>query len=105
MPTAARATAAACDVAGPGRRAASGGTMRRVWIVPLGIIASLISVALIINQLGSAIDVFQLADPTGSFGIYFYVGGLAANLAVILITVCVLLRVRRRISDWALPWS
>ena len=65
--------------------------MRRFWIAPLGIVASLISVALIINQLGSAIDVFQLADPTGSFGIYFYVGGLAANLAVILITVCVLL--------------
>jgi hypothetical protein len=57
----------------------------------LGIIASLISVALIINQFRSAIDVFELADPTGSFGIYFYVGGLAANLAVILITACVLM--------------
>ena len=65
--------------------------MRRFWIAPLGIIASLIAAAVIINQLRSAIDVFQLADPTGSFGTYFYLGGLAANLAVILLTVCVLL--------------
>ena len=65
--------------------------MRRFWIAPLGIIASLIAAAVIINQLRSAIDVFQLADPTGSFGTYFYLGGLAANLAVILLTVYVLL--------------
>jgi len=77
--------------AAPGPAGAQQVMMRRFWIAPLGIIASLISVALIVNQLGSAIDVFQLADPTGSFGIYFYVGGLAANLAVILITVCLLL--------------
>ena len=57
----------------------------------MGIIASVISVALMINQLRSVIDVFQLADPTGSLGIYFYAGGLAANVAVILVTVCVLL--------------
>jgi len=43
-------------------------------------IASVISVALMINQLRSVIDVFQLADPTGSLGIYFYAGGLAAAL-------------------------
>src|SRR5438105_15925814 len=66
--------------------------MRRFWIAPLGIIASLISVALIIQQLRSTIDVFELADPTGNFGIYFFLGGLAANLAVLFVAVCVLLR-------------
>jgi len=57
----------------------------------LGIIASLISVALIVQQLRSTIDVFELADPTGNFGIYFFLGGLAANLAVLFVAVCVLL--------------
>ena len=57
----------------------------------MGIIASLISVALIVQQLRSTIDVFELADPTGNFGIYFFVGGLAANLAVLFVAVCVLL--------------
>src|SRR5438477_9822656 len=65
--------------------------MRRFWIAPLGIIASLISVALIVQQLRSTIDVFELADPTGNFGIYFFLGGLAANLAVLFVAVCVLL--------------
>lgn len=65
--------------------------MRRFWIAPLGIIASLISAARIIQQLRSVVDVFELADPTGAFGIYFFLGGLAANLAVILVAVCVLL--------------
>ena len=65
--------------------------MRRFWIVPLGIIASLISVALILQQLRSTMDVFELADPTGNFGIYFFLGGLAANLAVIFVAICVLL--------------
>src|SRR5437762_5950139 len=65
--------------------------MRRFWIAPLGIIASLISVALIVQQLRSTIDVFELADPTGKFGIYFFLGGLAANLAVLFVAVCVLL--------------
>jgi hypothetical protein len=44
--------------------------MRRFWIAPLGIIASLISVAFIVQQFRSTIDVFELADPTGNFGIY-----------------------------------
>lgn len=65
--------------------------MRRFWIAPLGIIASLISVALIVQQLRSTIDVFELADPTGNFGIYFFLGGLAANLAVLFVAVCLLL--------------
>jgi hypothetical protein len=65
--------------------------MRRFWIAPLGIIASLISVALIVQQLRSTIDVFELADPTGNFGIYLFVGGLAANLAVLFVAVCLLL--------------
>src|SRR5205807_9057618 len=65
--------------------------MRRFWIAPLGIIASLISVALIVQQLRSTIDVFELADPTGNFGIYFFLGGLAANLAVLFVSVCLLL--------------
>src|SRR5881227_2417224 len=65
--------------------------MRRFWIAPLGIIASLISVALIVQQLRSTIDVFELADPTGKFGIYFFLGGLAAHLAVLFVAVCVLL--------------
>jgi hypothetical protein len=65
--------------------------MRRFWIAPLGIIASLISLAAMIQQFRSVIDVFQLADPTGAFGIYFFLGGLAANLAVILVAVCVML--------------
>jgi hypothetical protein len=75
----------------PARRGAQQVMMRRFWIASLGIIASLISGAVITNQLRSAIEVFELADPTGSFRIYFYVGGLAANLAVILITACLLL--------------
>ena len=57
----------------------------------MGIIASLISVALIVQQLRSTIDVFELADPTGNFGIYFFLGGLAANLAVLFVALCVLL--------------
>ena len=57
----------------------------------MGIIASLISVALIVQQLRSTIDVFELADPTGNFGIYFFLGGLAANVAVLFVAVCVLL--------------
>ncbi|HEY4472447.1 MAG TPA: hypothetical protein VGN21_14830 [Stellaceae bacterium] len=65
--------------------------MRRFWITPLGIIASLVSLAAITQQLRSVIDVFELADPTGNFGIYFFLGGLAANLAVIFVAVCVLL--------------
>ena len=51
----------------------------------------MISLALIINDYRSIIDVFELAEPTGSFGIYFHLGGLAAGLAVILVTVCLLL--------------
>src|SRR5207237_7634971 len=91
MPTGNGTGRRAGDDAGPRGRAARRWIMRRFWIAPLGIIASLIAAAVIINQLRSAIDVFQLADPTGAFGRYFYLGGLAANLAVILVAVCVLL--------------
>ena len=65
--------------------------MRRFLVAGLGVVASLISLALIINDYRSIIDVFELAEPTGSFGIYFHLGGLAAGLAVILVTVCLLL--------------
>src|SRR5206468_7133774 len=89
----ANAQTAGCIGMGRGRsRWRRGGrVMRRFWIVPLGIIASLISVALIVQQLRSTIDVFELADPTGNFGIYFFLGGLAANCAVLFVAVCVLL--------------
>ena len=66
-------------------------TMRRLLVILLAIVAALVSGALIINDRQSIIDVFTLADPTGSFGLYFHLGGLAANLAVILVAVCVLL--------------
>ena len=79
--------------------------MRRFWIAPLGIIASLISVALIVQQLRSTIDVFELADPTGNFGIYFFLGGLAAKLAVLFVAVCVLLPRSQSNVSWASPWS
>jgi hypothetical protein len=72
--------------------------MGRLWIVPLGIVASLISIVLVTQQWRSVLDVFELADPTGSFGNYFFLGGLAANLAVVFITICVLLpRVRSNV--------
>ena len=66
-------------------------TMRRLLVIPLAVVASLVSGALIVNDRQGIIDVFTLADPTGSFGLYFHLGGLAANLAVILVAVCVLL--------------
>ena len=66
-------------------------SMRRLWIAALGIVASLIALAQIVEQFRSALDVFELADPTGNFGIYFFLGGLLANLAVILVAVCVVL--------------
>jgi len=66
-------------------------TMRRLLVIPLAVVASLVSGALIVNDRQGIIDVFALADPTGSFGVYFHLGGLAANLAVILVAVCVLL--------------
>ena len=59
-------------------------TMRRLLVILLAIVAALVSGALIINDRQSIIDVFTLADPTGSFGVYFHLGGLAVNLAVIL---------------------
>src|SRR5207302_8651832 len=68
-----------------------GSVMRRFWIAPLGSIAARISVALIVQQLRSTIDVFELADPTGNFGIYFFLGGLAAYFAVLFVAVCVVL--------------
>jgi len=72
--------------------------MRRLWIVPLGIIASLIAIVLIAQQWRSVIDVFELTDPTGSFGNYFFLGGLAANAAVVFLTICILLpRVRSHV--------
>src|SRR5207302_2166744 len=79
-----------CGEAGRGGTAKRG-TMRRFLVAGLGIVASLISLALIINDYRSIIDVFELAEPTGSFGIYFHLGGLAAGLAVILLTACLLL--------------
>src|SRR5438034_8255061 len=65
--------------------------MRKIWIAPLGIIASLVALTLIINGAPQLVDVFELADPTGSFGAHLALGGLAANLAVIFITITILL--------------
>jgi hypothetical protein len=65
--------------------------MKRLLVAALGIVASLIAIALIINDYRSIIDVFQLADPTGSFGFYLHLGGLAAAVAAVLVTVCLLL--------------
>ena len=65
--------------------------MRRLSVILLAIVASLVSGALIVNDLQGIIAVFELADPTGSFGIYFHLGGLAANLAVIFVALCILL--------------
>src|SRR5438876_10462220 len=77
--------------------------MRRLLVILLAVVAALVSGALIINDRQSIIDVFTLADPTGSFGVYFHLGGLAANLAVILVAVCVLLPNLR--SDFSLGFS
>src|SRR5260370_14383566 len=66
-------------------------TMRRLLMILLAVVAALVSAVLIIDDRQSISDVFTLADPTGSFGVYFHLGGLAANLAVILVAVCVLL--------------
>jgi hypothetical protein len=65
--------------------------MRRLSIILLAIVASLVSGALIVNDRRGIVDVFELADPTGSFGVYFHLGGLAANLAVIFVALCILL--------------
>jgi hypothetical protein len=64
--------------------------MRQGLIGLLGIVASLIALALIANGFRSLVDVLQLADPTGALGAYFSLGSLAANLAVIFMTLAVL---------------
>lgn len=64
--------------------------MRRYWIVPLAVVAALVAAALVINDLGNVVQVFQLADPTGGYGRYLHLGGLCANLAVLFIAACVL---------------
>jgi hypothetical protein len=45
----------------------------------------------VVEDFGNVIDVFQRVYPTGSFGAYLHIGGLAANLAVLFVAVCVLL--------------
>jgi hypothetical protein len=57
----------------------------------LAVVAAAVAVAMIVNDYENVIDVFELADPTGSFGTYLHIGGLAANLAVIFVAACVLL--------------
>lgn len=72
--------------------------MQKYWIVPLALLASAVAVAMILNDIRNVAEVFQLADPTGSFGFYLHLGGLAANLAVLFVGVCVLVpRVRTRV--------
>jgi hypothetical protein len=63
----------------------------RIWLALFAIFASLLALAMIINDYPGIIAVFERTDPTGSFGIYFHIGGLAANLAVILMASCVLM--------------
>jgi hypothetical protein len=65
---------------------------KKWWVIPLGIVASLISGGLIVSDYRSIIDVLQFADPTGLFGVYLHLGGLLANAAIIFVTVCVVLR-------------
>src|SRR5258708_721400 len=66
--------------------------MRKSWVASLGVVAALIAAAMILHDYRNVVDVLELADPTGSFGLYFHLGGLAANLAVILVAPCVLPR-------------
>jgi hypothetical protein len=72
--------------------------MRKFWIVPLALLASVVAIATILNDVRSVPEVFQLADPTGSFGFYLHLGGLAANFAVLFVAVCVLVpRIQSRV--------
>src|SRR5690242_2959201 len=72
--------------------------MRRHWIVPLAVVSAIVAAAMILNDLRGIVQVFELADPTGGYGRYLHLGGLAANLAVLLVAVCVLVpRIRARV--------
>jgi hypothetical protein len=72
--------------------------MRKYWIVPLALVAAVIAAAMVLNDSRGVVGVFQLADPTGDFGRYLHLGGLAANLAVLFVAVCVLVpRVRSHV--------
>lgn len=62
-----------------------------LWVIPLGILASLVAGALIVRDYPGLIDVFEFADPTDGFGAYFHLGGLLQNLVVIFILLCILL--------------
>ena len=64
---------------------------RRLWVTALAVIASAVAATLIDYDYQNILDVLQLADPTGSFGVYFHIGGLAANLAVIFVALCLFL--------------
>ena len=63
----------------------------RVLLILIAVIALVVSTADVNEDRQGIVDLFELGDPTGSFGIYFHLGGLAANLAVVLVAICVLL--------------
>ena len=63
----------------------------RIWVIALAVISAAIAAALSVSDFRNILDVFELADPTGGFGRYFHIGGLAANLAVIFVGFCVVL--------------
>lgn len=67
---------------------------RKIWLVPLAILASAVAATLIDYDYPNIVDVLELADPTGSFGVYFHIGGLAANLSVIFVACVILVGVR-----------
>jgi hypothetical protein len=66
--------------------------LSRLRVALLGIAASAIAAALIVDDYHNIIDVFQLADPSGFFGVYDHLGGLLANGAVIFVALAVLFR-------------
>ncbi|HEV2302231.1 MAG TPA: hypothetical protein VGR91_11745, partial [Stellaceae bacterium] len=63
---------------------------RKIWLIPLAVLASAVAATLIDYDYQNVVDVLELADPTGFFGVYFHIGGLATNLAVIFVALCLL---------------
>src|SRR5438552_8247770 len=66
-------------------------TMRKYWIVPVALLAAVVATATVLNDIRNVVGVFRLTDPTGDYGLYLHLGGLAANLAILFVAVCVLL--------------
>lgn len=75
-------------------------TFSRVLVALLGIAASLIASPLIIYDYHELIDMFQLAGKTDFGSVYFHLGGLLANGAVIFVALAILLR--RPVSGFGL---